>query len=356
LNVTDKPITVLVIAVGGNVSQGILKALAKSTLDIRVVGADISAPQMGLYTVDRGYVAPWANDSAFIPWLLETCHREGVQVILSGAEAVLAVLASEKGLIEKESGALCLVSDHDVIAIGDDKLRTCRWLQEQGFNFPQFSDAEDGEAVAELAREVGFPLIAKPRIGGGARGLLEVQNEKDLEYVVGKSGYVVQEYLPDDESEYTVGCFCDRDGVVRGSIGMRRNLLSGTTYRAFLGDFPEVREEAERITRALKPLGPCNVQLRLTDRGPVCFEINARFSGTTPIRAHYGFNEVDAALRHFLLGDDSISFPKVTSGVALRYWNELYVEPDAQEVLERDGLLPDPGAFEVGIEEYGKRP
>ena len=50
-------LTVLVLGVGGNVSQGILKALAISNLKCRVVGACISPLAAGLYTVDRAYVS-----------------------------------------------------------------------------------------------------------------------------------------------------------------------------------------------------------------------------------------------------------------------------------------------------------
>ncbi len=47
-----------------------------------------------------------------------------------------------------------------------------------------------------------------------------------------------------------------------------------------------------------------NFQFRLDRDGrPRPFEINARFSGTTPLRALAGFNEVEMALRHVLLGE-----------------------------------------------------
>ncbi len=80
---------------------------------------------------------------------------------------------------------------------------------------------------------------------------------------------------------------------------MRRDLLEGTTYRAE-ADFPEIRREAVRIAEALKPMGPSNIQLRMHGGRPVCFEINIRFSGTTPIRARLGFNDVEAALNHYV--------------------------------------------------------
>ena len=346
-------ITVLVAAVGGNVSQGILKALAKAQLRCRVVGTDISASQAGLYTVDTAYIGPWAHEAGFLEWLTATCQTEHVDAILSGNEHVLRTLAAHKAQIEAETKAVCLVSDARVLEIGDDKLLTCQWLEEHAFRTPRHAAAEDNDALDTLARECGYPLIANPRIGGGAIGLLKVADEEDLAYVHRKTGYLVQEYLGDDDSEYTVGCFVDRHGAVRGSIAMRRTLLSGTTYRALLGDFPEVRKEAERISTALRPMGPCNVQLRMTERGPICFEINPRFSGTAPLRAHYGFNEAEAALRHYVLGEDVPELPRVTEGIALRYWNEIYPAAEAHRLLERHSHLANPHEYPVTLEDYG---
>lgn len=346
-------LNVLVLAVGGNVSQGILKALAASSFGCRVIGADINELQMGLYTVDAGYIAPHAADPFFIEWLVDLCLKERVHVILTGCEPILRVLTLHKDAIEERTQALCLVCDANTWTVCDDKLLTCQWLQEHDFAFPRYAASENMDDLHALAHDCGYPLIAKPRIGGGAKGVFLVEDAEDLKYASRKSNHVIQEFLGDDRQEYTVGCFCDRTGEPVGSIVMWRELLAGTTYRAVVGDFPEIRETAEAITRELRPMGPCNLQLRLTKQGPVCFEINPRFSGTTPIRAAFGFNEVDASLRHFLMGEAPISLPHVTEGVALRYWNELYVTPEACAKTREQGFTTRPEGDSVRIEPYG---
>jgi carbamoyl-phosphate synthase large subunit len=133
---------------------------------------------------------------------------------------------------------------------------------------------------------------------------------------------------------------------------MRRELRESTTYRAEAGEFPEVRAEAESIARALRPMGPLNVQLRVAGGRPVAFDLNVRFSGTTPARARLGFNEVEAALRHFLRGEP-IEPTEVTRGTMLRYWNERYVPADATEELARTGRLEDPRAHPAIVEDWG---
>ncbi|MCF6286361.1 MAG: ATP-grasp domain-containing protein [Candidatus Hydrogenedentes bacterium] len=349
------PLNVLVLAVGGNVSQGILKALRHDPRPMRVIGADISPLQMGLYTVDCACISPWAHEAAFLPWLLETCQRESVSVILSGAEPVLMALAQHQAEIEASTGAYCICSPLRVMEIGDDKLKTCQWLKSSGLSCPAYADASDDNAVDNLLENTGFPLISKPRRGGGARGVFLVENQADLDYARSKEDYLLQESLGTQEEEYTVGCFCDRNGNLAPSCCMKREILAGTTYRAVLGDFTEVRAEAEAIVRRLQPAGPCNVQLRMTKRGPVCFEINPRFSGTTPIRTHFGYREVSAALDHFVEGKP-VTLPLVTEGIALRYWNELYIDPEALAEIEEDGLLKKPSDYPSYIEAYGLEP
>jgi len=350
-----EPLTVLVLGVGGNVSQGILKSLALGSLKYRVVGACISPLSCGLYTVDRAYVCPRADDPRFLDWLLSTCRNERIQAVLSGVEPVLDRLAEHAQEIRTQTGALCLVSTTDRLAIGNDKLVTCKWLEGHGFNAPRHADARDHVALESLVEQCGFPLLAKPRGGKSAHGIFQVRDRRQLATVVGHHGYVVQEYLGNDDSEYTAGCFCDREGKVCGTIVMKRELLEGTTHRALVVDEPEIRREAERIAAALKPMGPCNVQLRVSDGRPVCFEINVRFSGTTPIRARFGFNEVEAAIRHYVLGESCVDLPSVTEGVALRYWNEIYVDPRAHRRLARECNLESPASYPLVVEDYGAR-
>ncbi len=363
-----RPLNALVLGVGGNVSQSIQKALAHGTVPTRVVAACISPAAAGLYLADRAYLSPLARAEEFIPWLRDICERERIDAIMSGSELVLEALAPHAGYLTTETGAVSIVSPPEVLRTGRDKLLTCRWLEASGLPFPGYADLSDEAQVDALVADYGFPLIAKPRLGKGSDGILIVRDQPDLERVVGAedlslrevvgatvaaSDLVLQQYLGDEHDEYTAGCFCDSDGRLCGTIVLRRTLSAGTTTTAELGDFPEVRETAGAIAAALRPLGPCNVQLRLHDGKPVPFEINPRFSGTTAIRARLGFNEVDAALRHFVLGEPAPVLRDVGSGVALRYWNEVYVPADAVEAIAADGGQGQPRPADAEVEGWG---
>jgi carbamoyl-phosphate synthase large subunit len=317
-------LNVLVLGVGGNVSQGILKALALAKLPCRIVGACVSPQSAGLYLVPKAYISPFANDPNFLDWLIRICRAERIHAIFSGTEQVLSVLAENSAVIQAECGAFPIVSPPEILRLGNDKLATCQWLAQKGFNYPQYALSIDTHSLQALVAQVGFPLLAKPRFGKGSQGIVLVHHQAELEKISTISDYLVQEYLPDAEHEYTSGCFSDRNGQVRGVITFRREINAGTSVYAEAGDYPLVHGEAWRIAQALCPLGPCNVQSRLHQNQAVCFEINLRFSGTTPARAHFGFNDVELALRHYVLGEPASDLPLITHGKFARYWNEVY--------------------------------
>ena len=179
-----------------------------------------------------------------------------------------------------------------------------------------------------------------------------MRDEDDLGYATTRKRYIVQQTVGDPKTEYTVGCFCDSHGKVCGVISLQRELHEGTTYRAVAGDYPLVDKMAHAIASALKPKGPCNIQCRIHEDKVYCFELNVRFSGTTPIRARLGFNEVEASLNHFVLGQEVV-LPRITQGILVRYINENYIEPRAIELLRSEGVLTNPEEHVGRHEDFG---
>ena len=335
---TQELTTVLVTGVGDTVGQALLKAARQSALPCRVLGTDRHEFAAGFRWVDARFVLPHCSrPDAYLSEMRRICAGEGVQLILPGSEVELGVLSRNADALRADTGATVVASPPDVLGIALDKWETCRFLERSGLNFPRYARADAMEEVERLIDEVGFPLIAKPFRGTGGRGLVKVESRADFKAVHAAGvAMVVQEYLQPDEEEYTVAAYTQRDGRQAGSIAFKRELCSGgDTYRAWVAQNPVVLAEAEAILRALRPSGPCNVQLRLTARGPVAFEINARFSGTTAMRAHFGYNEVEMAIRD-IVRDEPVPQPKIKPGVALRFWEEMYLDgkPEPQRAAE----------------------
>jgi len=324
-------IALLITGVGGPLGQAIVKASRASAIPCRILGTDRTALSTALDWVDRAHITPDAADKeSYLREIRRLCEEEKIVLILPGSDSELMLLAEHAARLQTETGAAVVASSAELLGIALDKWRTGLFLQANHLQSPRAALAADKGAVERLIDEVGFPLIAKPRRGSGSRGLFRVRAIADVNYIrsLGEE-MVFQEYLQPDDQEYTVGVYTQRDGRQAGAIAFRRELVAGNTYRAWVDQKPVVLREAEAVARALGARGPCNVQLRLTAGGPVTFEINARFSGTTAMRAHFGFNEVEMAIRDFGLAE-TVPPPVVRPGIALRHWEETYLDAAAQ--------------------------
>lgn len=315
----------LVTGAGAVLGQGIIKSLRQSSLACEIITADPNPLSAGLYWADSARRIPLANDPAFGDSITALIDRERPDVVLVGTDVELSWFADNRPALEAAFNTHIIVSDPRVIAIADDKFETCRFFAEAGLHPPHSALGEDSDAVAQLVAEVGFPLIVKPRVGARSVGVSIVEDRHALERALeGRTGLIVQECVGDADGEYTASVLVF-DGEPQASIVMRRDLRDGNTYRAYVDDYPALNDAVREFGAALQPYGPANFQFRIgADGVPRVFEINARFSGTTPMRAMVGFNEVEMCIRKLLLGEP-IPQPVPNPGVILRFLDELFV-------------------------------
>jgi carbamoyl-phosphate synthase large subunit len=325
---------IFVTGAGALLGQGIIKSLRQSALDCNLIAADPNPLSAGLYWADKAYRLPFADDPAFSDRIHQLLDRERPDVVLVGTDVELPWFAAQRPRLEALFHTHVLVSDPRVVAIADDKLETARFFKCVGLPHPASAASEDEAAVAALVGAAGFPLIVKPRIGARSVGVSLVRDARELAQALeGRQGLVVQQCAGEADQEYTASVLYF-DGAVQASIVMRRDLRDGNTYRAYTGDYPELNAQVRLLGEALKPHGPANFQFRTAADGtPRVFEINARFSGTTPLRAMAGFNEVEMCLRKLLHGTPIVQ-PPIRSGVILRHLDEMFVPQDRIDAVQ----------------------
>lgn len=334
----NKKINILVLGVGGNVSQGIMTAVRLADIPNRLIGTCISHESLGLYFCDSAYISPYADDELFLPWLINICQNEKVDIIFSGVEEIIVKLEENRDILQVLS-VVFISSSLEVLKIGNDKFLTCEWLRKNGLNYPLYALSSDVKALDNLVRKVGFPLVAKPIAGKGSSGVMVIKSVGEL-HNIPHSNYIVQECLGDDDSEYTVGCYINKERLLENMIVMRRTLKYGTTFKAEIVHDRSIESECRKICSRFGAVGPLNIQLRIHKGKPVCFELNVRFSGTTPLRARWGFNDVKAVLDEYVLCQPLCLAP-FERGLAYRYFNEAYVDPVMQQQLESSAKVED---------------
>jgi carbamoyl-phosphate synthase large subunit len=332
---TRRPIRVAVTGVGNPLGQNIFKALEASSLPLRLYALDANPMSAGFFGKGVPILCSRADAPGYVEELIAFLKRELIAAVFFGTEAEPAKLRPYRARIEAETSTCLMVNDTAVLAIADDKYLTASALAEAGLDHPASAPAEDRQAVEALVAKCGFPLIAKPRKGSASRGLARIDTREQLDAYL-RSGLVIQECLLPDNAEYTVGIYRCRDGRIVATTVIHRELDFGLTYRGIVRQDDRIAAYAEQVMVAIGAVGSGNVQLRLTARGPVCFEINPRFSSTTPVRAHFGVNEPELAIREYVLGE-TLPHISARAGGVMREWREIYLEAaEVEAALARD--------------------
>lgn len=326
-----QPITALVTGVGAPVGVGIIKALRASELPVRIVSVDAEPLAQGLFRSDRAHLVPSARQDAdaYLDALAQICQAEAAAILFSGWEGELPLLAEHKAAFEARTGTvLPFAADATVKSL--DKWLTYQVLKARGVPVPDTACVEDEDTLAEFCDRHPYPFIFKPRQGSGGRGLVLIHTDAELTFY--RHHYpasIVQELLLPDDQEYTVGTFLQADQTPVGALALKRSLSGGLSYRMESDLNAAACEVALQAAIAMGAIGPANVQMRWTPNGFKVFEINPRCSSATCVRANFGFNEPELAIRHFVL-QQTPTQPTVRSGICLRFWEELYLPLEAK--------------------------
>ena len=330
---------VLIAGVGGaSLGTEIFKSLRRSG-NYSIVGADISPYAYGLY--QEGFVKTYVIDrEKYIQNILDICKKENIGAIIPGGEEPLLLLSDHKDLFDSE-GILLAINSKEVIELCTDKIKTFDYMSRLGIPVPitkRISDVNDLNGL-------NYPCIIKPSSGSG--GSVFAYLAEDVEEASLYISYlkkrnvkvIVQEYISDDEGEYTVGVLSLPNGKLVGSIALKRFFSSKLSYlvkyndriissgysQGLIDDFKNVRKQAEDIALKIDSRGPLNIQGRLKDGVLYPFELNARFSATTYLRAMAGFNEVDIFLKS-LFGHKYTLPRNIKYGYYFRSIEEKYID------------------------------
>ena len=269
--------------------------------------------------------------------------------IFIGSDEELLPLTRSSREIENKTGAIVISNPIDVVSKAGDKWKTYEFLRENNLPYADSSLPQDQD---KFIREYGFPIVVKPREGHGSLHFYIVNNVKELDHAesaIRNAGWrpLLQEYLKGDDSEFTTGVTVNNEGKVMSSISMKKTLKSGQTYKAFIDNYKDVRKSAEQVAVKIKARGAINIQAKTVNGKPKIFEINARFSATSPLRAVAGINEPDIVFRNMVL-DEKIKIKEYKKLICMRYWNEVYVpystykkaEHD-RKIIHSDSFIPD---------------
>jgi len=325
---------VLVTGAGGGVGQGVIKSLRMiNDIDIKIVAADMSVLATGLYAADVSYLVGRCDSDKYFETLSSIFKKESIDFYIPGTDVELKFCAINKQIIMDDFNVYTVISSEEVIDISDDKYKTYLFLRKNGFDHPKTNYLKDVDTQG-----IEYPVIVKPSVGCRSIGVYKVNSLRELQpHLKNTKDVIIQEYVGNKDMEYT--CTVVKvNGVFSPVLALKRVLRSGDTYRAEPIKSEIIEQYVLDVATKLDIDGGCNFQLRLDMNGsPKIFEINSRFSGTTPFCSQIGFNPVEFYLKESIGLESNIKIDY--NSVVLRYWSEAVVQKSSLNKLSDCGSI-----------------
>jgi carbamoyl-phosphate synthase large subunit len=315
--------TLLATGVGAIIGYGLVRSARASSYPVRVVGMDIYDDAVGRHWCDHFERALPAAAPEFPQFLRDLIRRHAVDLVLPGIEQDVARMSAELPSF-RDLPARFVLNPPELLAVASDKWLThCRLI---AAGLPAIPTRIDG-SFAELAEALGVPFLLKPRRSYASKGIRRIQDERDLDYwrsQVG-DGFMLQQIVGNDDSEYSVGLFGLGDGTCSHTIILQRRLSrEGATAKARTVSLPGLEARVGELVALFRPLGPTNMQFRRHGDEFLLLEINPRFSSSGSLRTAFGFNDVDICIDYYIRG--LIPSPRpIRPGRAVRFIEDLVI-------------------------------
>lgn len=281
----NNKLNVLITGCGGDIGQSIGKILkSKPNWFSVVLGADIHEEHAGKFIFDACFTLPRCDADEY---------QEAVKKLIQDNQIDLVIPISEPELRNMEKhqyqdnffGKPVIMANWQSLNVGFDKKLTSDFLAKHELPFPETKE------ITQYNKSI-FPVLIKSRDGSGSKSIhvVNIKEEMDLFKKIYPE-FIAQEYLPNDEGEYTCGLFRSKSGEIRDII-LKRKLMGGFSGYGTREEHPAISQLLHQLAILLNLQGSINVQLRLVDGTPIIFEINPRFSSTVLFRHLMGFEDV----------------------------------------------------------------
>ncbi len=218
-------------------------------------------------------------------------NPEGVIVQLGGQTALK--------LAEKldRYGIKIIGTSYKSLDLAEDRGSFSSLLRDNNIPYPRFGVIEHADQAADLARELGFPLLVRPSYVLGGHNMKIVINEQELEdHVVDllkdiPGNKVLLDHFLDKAVEAESDAICDGENVY--IIGIMEHIepagIHSGDSNALLPPFSlsdnvikQIEEHTITIAKALHTVGLVNMQFAIKDEVVYVIEANPRASRTVP--------------------------------------------------------------------------
>jgi carbamoylphosphate synthase large subunit len=274
---------ILVTGIGGPAGRALAAQL--KARGIPVLGTDIrDLPEEDGVTVVG---VPPAADPEMVSALRRLVAREGIDLLIPTVSDELPHVAAARAAFGPD--VRVIIGDPGPVSLANDKLFTAWQLQLAGVPVPRFGVPGDFADAGAAMAALGGPVVIKPRVSRGGRGVIVVDGTVGVDWAGLPDGQIVQEFIPGTEygpmvygtpahnSAAPFVVVVEKTELAHGNVG---NAVS--TRRVKAGEAMDVGNVAMAAVGALGLTGPVDVDVRRRlDGTPVVLEVNARFGANS---------------------------------------------------------------------------
>ena len=240
------------------------------------------------------YPSPVENPELFKRKLLGYVSKNKIDVFMPISNPIL--LSVSRSLNEFSKHTSVPVPPFTTVMKALDKSLTLKVAE--GILHPVTFSPEKYSDISKIAKEANYPLVIKPRISSGSRGIKYANNAAELVYyfkvTAEKYGIpLVQEYIPGDEM-YGVSALLSKDARVRAFFvhkRIRQFPLSGgpSTYRVSVSN-ELIARMGIKLLEEMGWYGVAMVEFKVDRRDgkPKLIEVNPRFWGSLSLAIEAG--------------------------------------------------------------------
>ena len=309
--------TVLVPGAAAPAGINTIKSLRMAGFGGKIIATDSNSLCAGFFMADANEVIPEADDHSFADRLFKIVKKHQVKVLMPSSGFDIYPYSEHRKQLE-DIGAQAIVSDRDKLEICRDKMLTFQTL---GKRFVLPFTTTDADKID------GFPVLAKPRFGKGSRGIVKIDDESDLKYILSKrDDLVFQEYLPG--TEYTVDVLSDLNGKPLMAVPrIRMQTRAGISTKGRVLKDASLEIDCMKIAENIGIRGPCCMQMKESGDGRLkLIEVNPRMGGGTIFTTLAGANF--PALLLDMIDGKQITIPKISEITIIRYFEEFVLKSE----------------------------
>lgn len=307
----------LITGCGGLIGQSIIRIIKSEFPKFNVIGTDLHQFHYGKILADNFFSISKCSDKNYFIELNQIIENNKIDIIIPTSEPEIRFFAENYNLTKELKTTI--ISNKKSLNVGFSKYETTKFLKQN--KFPYLRTYVDFEkAFSELT----FPCIVKDDKGSGSKSIIIARNEEDLRLNFVKGESIIQEFVSDDEGEYTSCAFRSQNGETR-VIVFRRVLEGPLTNYGRVVNNQKVKTKIIEIAEKLDLVGSINLQFRLKNGVPYIFEINPRFSSTVMFRQLLGFKDVIWSIEDKLNSKLSDYSPPIPGKEFYRTYSEVII-------------------------------